>query len=95
MKRCLMFALVAALAGCGDERPVPLPPVVVKTVTVNVPVPIPCVKRSDVPAMPPKIGAQLNGDAGHDLNVVSASALRLRSALDKALALLGGCLIGG
>lgn len=91
----LTIALAVALAGCGGDGPQPLPPVEVRTITVNTPVSTPCIHRGDVPAMPPKIGNQLTGDAGHDLDVVSASALRLRSALGTALALLGGCLIGG
>lgn len=92
----ILFAIPLALAltACSQSRPVPLPPVVVKTITVDRPVAVPCVKKSEVPAMPAKVGGQLNGDAGHDLNVVSASALRLRAALGKALALLGACTTG-
>lgn len=90
----LTIALAVALAGCGgDEGPKPLPPVEVRIVTVDHMVPTPCIHREDVPAMPPQVGAQMNGNAGHDLDVITPSAIRLRSALDKALALLGACLI--
>lgn len=91
--RVLLATLpLLALAGCGDTvKSVPLPPTEVRTVTVDRPVAVPCVDRKDIPAMPPKVGAQLTGEAGHDLDVVSASALRLRASLDKALALLGAC----
>jgi hypothetical protein len=94
MRVLMVLPLAIALSACNDARPVPLPPVQVKTITVDRPVAVPCVKRSDVPAMPPKVGSQLNGDAGHDLNIVSASALRLRAALGRALALLGACTTG-
>lgn len=88
----LTIAIALALASCGDHvASTPLPPTEVRTITVDRPVAVPCVAKSDIPAAPPKVGTQLTGDAGHDLDVVSASALRLRGTLDKALALLGAC----
>lgn len=47
--------------------------------TVNVPTPVPCVDAAQVPAEPPQVGDQLNGDARHDLGIVAPSALDLRA----------------
>ncbi len=85
------LALAALLSSCGNVQSTPAPPVEARVVTVDRPVPVPCVAAAQIPAMPAKVGDQLNGDAGHDLDIVSASALRLRVALDKVLALLGAC----
>jgi hypothetical protein len=90
--RSAIVILALALAGCGVQS-TPAPPVEVRTVTVDRPIPVPCIAAFDVPAMPPRVGDQLTGDAGHDLDVVAASAIRLRAALDKALAVLSGCLL--
>lgn len=83
---CLLFALAA----CATTPKPPAEPTIIYR-TVNVPVPVSCIDKGVIPSMPEKVGADLNGDAAHDLDVVSASAIRLRSALDQALALLGGC----
>lgn len=82
---------ILCLSACAPKPPAPLPPVQVQTITVEKPIPVPCVDRAQIPVMPPKIGALLNGDAAHDLDVVSASALRLRATLGIALAQLGAC----
>jgi len=44
--------------------------------TVYVPTPVPC--DADIPAEPPPVADQLNGQAAHDLAIVAASALSLR-----------------
>ena len=51
----------------------------------------PCIATADIPVMPPKVKADLNGIAGHDLAIISASALRLRAFGMEALGLLQGC----
>ena len=62
--------------------------------TVDRPIPVPCVAAADIPIEPSKIGDQLNGQAQHDLDLVAASAIDLRVALQVALTLLGGCRAG-
>jgi hypothetical protein len=76
------------LAGCAHQPP---PAIEVRTEVVKVPVPTACIKASDVPAMPPRVGDQLTGDARSDADLLAADALRLRAALDQALALISGC----
>lgn len=78
------------LCACATT-PCPPPAISVRTVEVVKPVPVACVKPEQVPAMPPRVGDDLTGDAQRDLDVVAASAIRLRAALDQALALLGAC----
>ena len=92
MKRLIVIAAIT-LAGCAPH-PRPLPPVEVRTITVDRPIPVPCVAAADIPIEPPKIGDQLNGQAQHDLDLVAASAIDLRVALQVALTLLGGCRAG-
>lgn len=87
----LAVALAAlALAGCA-HRPAPPPAVVVKTVTIDRPIATMCVDATQIPEVPERVGDQLTGDAARDLDLVAASAIRLRAALDEALALLDGC----
>ena len=87
MRKALILAL--ALSGCGAPPPphVAPPPIVVE----KVPVATACIKKEDVPSVLPKVGSQLTGEAPHDLDIVAASAIHLRTALTKALALLGAC----
>lgn len=90
MKRVMIpFVLLATLpaAMCQSDQP----GIEVRTVEVVRTVPIACVKREDIPAEPPKIGAKLTGDPVHDLDVVSASALRLRAWGQEMSAMLQGC----
>ena len=89
LKRLIVIAAIT-LAGCAPH-PRPLPPVEVRTITVDRPIPVPCVAAVDIPAEPPKVGGQLDGHAQHDLDLVAASAVDLRSVLHVALALLEGC----
>jgi len=90
MRKLLLIAALT-LSACA-HRPVP-PAVVTRTITVDRPVAVACVAPVDVPAMPDAAGAYLTGNAVDDLDLVAASAIRLRAALDKALALLGACVI--
>lgn len=46
--------------------------------TVEVPTPVPCLDRSQIPAEPERVGDKLTGYAAADLQIVSASALKLR-----------------
>ena len=80
--------MLIALSGCVDTPP---PAIEVRTVTVSVPIATACVSPAQVPAEPPHIGSQLNGDAAHDLDIVSASAIRLRSYAEELSAIVTGC----
>jgi hypothetical protein len=82
--------LAVALSACARPA-VPPPAVEVRTVTVDRPVAVPCVRKSDIPAEPAKIGDRLTGDARRDLDLVSASALRLRAWGRQMVAVLTGC----
>lgn len=94
MRRLILAPLGATaftLAGCAAH---PTPPVIEARVErVEVPVAVACVDPADVPAEPARVGNQLTGDAAHDAGVLAAVDLRLRAALDKALALINGCAI--
>ena len=88
-----LTAIMCCLAGCVgtthiDKAPPPPQIVIVDKVVISV-----CVKASDIPAVPSKVGSQLTGDARHDLDIVAREDLQLRAALDKAEALLTGCVI--
>ena len=82
------LVVLLALSGCGIT---PRPAVEIRTQIVNVPVYTPCIAPADIPVMPPKVKADLNGIAGHDLAIITASALRLRAFGMEALGLLQGC----
>ncbi|MDK4804966.1 MAG: hypothetical protein OC190_00285 [Novosphingobium aromaticivorans] len=92
MRRLILAPLGATaftLAGCAAHS---TPPVIEARVErVEVPVAVACVDPADVPAEPARAGDQLTGDAAHDAGVLAAVDLRLRAALDKALALISGC----
>jgi hypothetical protein len=88
MRRVILTAALALSACTGRTPP---PAIEVRTERVAVPVPVACIKASDVPAMPPRVGDQLTGHAVTDADLLAAHALRLRSALDQALALISGC----
>jgi hypothetical protein len=92
MRRLILAPLGATaftLAGCAAH---PTPPVIEARIErVEVPVAVACVDPADVPAVPAHVGDQLTGDAAHDAGVLAAVDLRLRAALDKALALIKGC----
>ena len=86
MNRTIML-LPLALAACGHTQTVTK----LETVEVLKPVPVACVTAAQIPREPPLVGDQLNGDSGHDLDIVSASAIEVRKSLRVALALLIAC----
>ena len=69
MKRVLLLA--AALAGCAHK-----PEAQVREVPV--PTPVTCVNPADIPAEPPRVTRQFNGNARHDLEILAGSAQALR-----------------
>lgn len=93
MRRLILAPLglaALALAGCAAK---PAPPVIETRIErVDVPVAVSCVDPKDVPARPPRVGDQLNGNAAHDIGPIAASNLRLWAAFDQAVALLQGCI---
>lgn len=91
MRRLILASLSGTaftLAGCTQTPP---PAIEVRIERVEVPVPVACIKASDVPGMPPRVGDKLTGNAVNDADLLAADVLRLRSALDQALALISGC----
>jgi hypothetical protein len=88
MRRLIPLAALV-LAGCNGRTPPPA--IEVRTEIMKVPVPVACIKASDVPAMPPRVGDKLTGNAVLDADTLAASLLRARSALDQALALISSC----
>ncbi|KUR71161.1 hypothetical protein AQZ52_10845 [Novosphingobium fuchskuhlense] len=91
MRRLILAPLsmtAFTLAGCAHSTP---PAIEVRTERVEVPVPVPCIKASDVPGVPPRVGDKLTGNAVSDADLLAADALRLSSALDQAMALISGC----
>lgn len=86
--RRLILAAAFTLAGCTHTPP---PAIEVRTERFEVPVPVPCIKASDVPAVPPRVGDKLTGNAVTDADLLAADALRLSAALDQAMALISGC----
>ena len=85
-----MRAIIASLLLLSACKTTP-GPVQIKTVEVRVPVSVSCIAPGQIPKAPPRIGDKLNGDSQHDLNLVAASAIRLRATLDVALSLLVAC----
>lgn len=90
VRNFLIVAAAIGLSACSTTQPPP-PAVQIRTVTVDRPVAVACVRKSDIPAEPPKVASQLTGEARHDLDIVGASALRLRQALNETFALLEPC----
>jgi hypothetical protein len=89
--RSLLLVAALALSACAGRTPPPA--IEVRTEHVEVPVPVRCIKVADVPVVPARIGNKLTGNAVEDANLLAAANLRLRSALDQALALISGCSI--
>ncbi|MEG3086197.1 hypothetical protein [Sphingomonas sp. PB4P5] len=88
----MRYLLLAVLALSACSKPdLPPPAVEVRTVTVDRVVTAACVKASDIPQEPAKVGDKLTGDARRDLDTVSASAMRLRAWGMIAVAMLRGC----
>lgn len=85
-----MRAIIASLLLLSACKTTP-GPVEVRVQRVLTPVSVSCIKPGQIPKAPPKIGNLMNGDAQHDLNLVAASAVRLRAYGDVLLALVTGC----
>jgi hypothetical protein len=71
------------------------PAVEIRTVEVLKPIPTPCLAITDWKALlakePARIAALLTGDARHDLDLVAASAIRLRAYTQALQAALRAC----
>lgn len=88
MIRKLALLPLILLCACKTTAPA------IEVRTVEVPTPVACVNVADIPAEPPMVGDQLNGDAQHDLGVVAPSALELRKWGRSLMALIvPGCTI--
>jgi len=85
----LLLAVACWLSGCTTairpriDNPTPI--------EVRVPVPVPCVARAQIPALPPILPAPLTGNAEADTSILARSLLAHRTAADRAIALLSGC----
>lgn len=71
------IGLFCVISGCSAPK-TPPPAIEVRTVETKVPVPVPCLAKADIPAEPEHVADRLTGDARRDLDIVSASAIRLR-----------------
>lgn len=83
--RPLAAALALLIAGCAAHTAPPR--------TIEVPVAQPCLPAERIPAAPRFDRAALSGDAAHDLDLVTAYALRLKQwgeALDATLRACAG-----
>ena len=87
----MITSLMLCVAGCAHGPRVDTAPPPPKVIYVDRVVTANCVKASDIPATPPKVGSQMTGDAVHDLDIVASADLQSRAALDQAIALLTGC----
>jgi hypothetical protein len=77
--RCVTcIAVLIYTSGCATTKPLP-PAVELRTVRVEVPVPQPCLHAEQIPAEPERIAPKLTGDARHDLDLVTAQAIRLQA----------------
>ena len=56
-------AALVALAACSHDQPG------IEVRTVQVPTPVACLARDQIPAEPPQVGSQLNGNAAHDMSL--------------------------
>ena len=89
----LLILMPMALAGCAMFHP-PKSDLAdrAQIVTVDRAVPVGCVDAGSLPQVPTPVGAQLSGEARHDAAVLAQALLAERSARDKAMALLSGCM---
>lgn len=83
------IAIALNTTGCASTTPPPA--VEVRVQRVEIPVAVACIDKAAIPAEPEKIAGRLTGNASQDLDLVSASALRLRSWGRELRAMLGGC----
>jgi len=82
VKRALLLA--AAVAGCAHK-----PEVEIREVPV--PTPVTCVDPQRIPAEPPLVAQQFNGNARHDLVILAENAQDLRKWGQEMRALLEMC----
>lgn len=90
--RLIMLASLILLSACAGRTPPP--GIEIRVQRVEVPVAVACTKLSTIPPEPAKIADKLTGDARRDLDLVSASAIRLRSWGSELRAMLKGCATG-
>lgn len=88
---CVTLIGLSLITSACTHADTPPPAVDVRIQRVEVPVPQPCLAKDKIPDAPPKIAGLLNGDARHDLDLVSASALRLRAWGEAMQAALKAC----
>ena len=95
-KIAFVSSIALSLSACGATTPPPA--VELKIQRVEVPVPVICLTAKQyqdlIAGEPAKVSAQLNGQAAHDLDVVAASALRLRAYVGELQAALKACSAG-
>jgi hypothetical protein len=89
VRKMVAVGASATLAACSTTPTAR--PVVEKIVTVEKPIPVACVDKAKVPAEPRHVAGDLNGQAVHDLDVVSASAIELRTYGETLAALIQPC----
>lgn len=90
MRIALSLALGLAASGCTAGRSAPA--IEAQIVRVDRPVAVACIAAEDIPAMPRQVGDKLTGNAASDVALIGASALELRAALTRSLALMSGCI---
>lgn len=84
MRRALLLAMAAALAGCAHQTEI-------EVREVAVPTPVTCVDPARIPAEPPLVADRFNGNARHDLVILAESARDLRQWGQDMRALLETC----
>jgi hypothetical protein len=87
--KIIIAATLILLTGCASTTPPPA--VEVRIQRVEVPIAVACIDKATIPAEPEKIAGKLTGNASQDLDLVSASALRLRVWGRELRAMLSGC----
>lgn len=93
MRGIMLASISLFLAACAATTPPPA--VEVRVVEKVVPLPVTCITaeqyRELIAREPARVNAQLNGDARHDLDLVAASAIRLRAYAGELRAALKAC----
>lgn len=87
-----------AVAACTGTHASP-PAVELRTQTVEVPVALPCLTKDQYDKLladaPAHVAAQLSGDAPHDLDIVTAYALRMQAYVGELQAAMKACAKAG
>ena len=84
MKRSLVLAAAATVAGCAHQ-----PEVEIREVAV--PTPVTCVDPRRIPPEPPLVAQRFNGNARHDLVILAENAQELRAWGQEMRTLLEMC----